>query len=355
MGSIFLRNNSYVIEYRDRGKVKRETIGKKGIVTKSMAREVLKQRESDVKLGKYGMLDNEIPTLLEFSKDYMKYVRDTVKKRSWKRDELCLRHLNAFFGDRELSRITPKDIDDYKSFRLSRVTAATTNRELEVFRYLFNLAERWERFFGKNPVSKAGLLPLNNQMERILSYEEQERLLEASPGYFKGIILCALNSGMRKTEIITLKWSNVDLINNVITLEQQNTKSNKMRRIPVNTVLRKLLLEQRLVSSGSEFVFLNSAGLPYKRQDSLNRIWKRVTEQAGITGLRFHDLRHTTATRMLENTGNLFAVSRILGHSSVSVTSRYLHPDNSLVEATESLTKNSVSNPVTDKSTDIQG
>ena len=290
MGSVFLRRDSWVGEYKDRGKTKRVTFGKKGIVTKTMAREVLRRREQQVKLGQYDLLDAAIPTLSEFAEDYIKHVKDVVKKRSWSRDVLCLRYLNAFFGERKLSEITPKDVDDYKESRLAEVSPATVNRELEVLRHLFNLAERWKKFFGKNPVSQAGLLPLNNQIERILAPEEEERLLVSSSPHLRAILICALNTGMRKGEIISLRWSNVDLDNNVITLEHTNTKSKKTRRIPINSTLRKLLVEQKLKSGGSDNVFLSSNGTPYLRQDSLNRAYIDTLKRAKISGLRFHDL-----------------------------------------------------------------
>jgi len=143
MGTVFLRGNSRSIEYRsNNGSIRRESVGKKGIITKTMAREILQKRERNVKLGKEDMLDSKIPNLEEFSKEYLTYVRDVTKKRSWKRDELCLRHIIAFYGNRLLSNIKPQDIDEYKASRLKVVSPATVNRELEVLRYLFNLADR---------------------------------------------------------------------------------------------------------------------------------------------------------------------------------------------------------------------
>ncbi len=99
MGTVFLRGESWVGEYRDRGKIKRVSFRKKGPVTKTMAKEMLKKIEQKIKLGQYDMLDAKILTLSEFAEDYIKHVRDVVKKRSWARDELCIRHLKAFFGE----------------------------------------------------------------------------------------------------------------------------------------------------------------------------------------------------------------------------------------------------------------
>ncbi len=357
MGTVFTRGKSIVIEYKlPNGKTKRETIGKTGIVTKTMAKQILQEKERQVKLGEYGMLDVKIPTLDAFTKQYITYKKETEKKPSWKCDEQHLRiHLIPFFGrNRKLSDIKPQDVDDYKSLRLKENAApATVDRELSALRHLINLAERWNKFFGKNPVSIAGLLHPNNQKERTLTHEEQKRLLDSTNEYLRPVIIFALNTGMRKSEILTLKWSNVDLETGIITLEKTNTKSKKLRRIPINTVVRKLMLELKLKGKGSEYVFLSSKGIPYKKEDSLRQPFLGALRRAGIEGLRFHDLRHTAATRMIESGASIVAVSKILGHEDLKTTMRYAHPEDSLKDAVELLTKTTFSDSLTDKSTDI--
>lgn len=352
MGTVFLRGNSWVIEYRERnGRLKRESVGKKGVMTKTLAKAIINKREQAVKLGQEDMLDADIPSLEDFAKEYLSYVRDTVKKRSWKRDELCLRHLIDFYKGRILSDIKPQDVDDYKTSRLSEVSPATVNRELEVLRHLFNLADRWSKFFGKNPASRAGLLPLNNKKERILSLDEERKLFAACDSYLRNIIVMALYTGMRKGEIITLKWDNVDLESGLITIDQTNAKSKKTRRVPINSAVRRLFLEQRLKSARSDYVFLSSRGTPYLRQDSLNRAFMLALKKAEISGLRFHDLRHTAATRMIELGASIVAVKEILGHASLDMTMRYSHPNESLKTALEGLST-CFSNSLTDKFTD---
>jgi len=353
MGTVFKRGESIVIEYKlPNGKTKRETIGKTGVVTKTMAKQILKEKERQVKLGQYDMLNREIPNLNDFADKYLTYVRETKKKRSWKRDELALKHLKKHFSNKKLTEIEPQDIDTYKSSRLKNVTPATVNRELEVLRYLFNIAERWEKFYGKNPVSRAGLLPSNNQKQRVLSIEEEKRLLAACEPYLRNIIITALYTGMRKGEIISLKWDNVDFKRNIIAVEIENNKSKKIKQIPISSFMRKMLLELKLKSSRNDYVFLNSKGTPYKRQDSLNRAFKLALKKAKLENLRSHDFRHTADTRMNVVTGNIVAVSKILGHSSLQMTRRYAHPQDSLKEAVESLSEY-FSPPLTDKSTDM--
>ncbi|MCH7951010.1 MAG: tyrosine-type recombinase/integrase [Candidatus Dadabacteria bacterium] len=317
------------------GREIKRSVGEAGIVTKTQAKRVMEETKRRLRLGKFDIFDARIPTLGEFAEEYNKYVRDVKKKRSWSRDRELLSNLCKYFGDKRLSEITPKDIEDYKRMRLKEVKPATINRALSCLKHLFNLAKRWKKYFGDNPVSQVEFFEENNKLERVLTLEEEEKLLACSAPHLRPIILCALNTGMRKGEILNLKWSNIDMENNLITIEATNTKSKKPKRIYVNSTLRGILLEQRLKNAGgSEHVFLGANGEPIKW---LRTAFENACRRANIINLRFHDLRHTAATRMVESGANIVAVSRILGHSTLSMTMRYAHPDASLREAVEKL------------------
>ncbi|MDA2920585.1 site-specific integrase [Desulfobacterota bacterium AH_259_B03_O07] len=177
-------------------------------------------------------------------------------------------------------------------------------------------------------------MTVNNQRNRVLSVEEEESLLANNALHLQPIILIALNTGMRKGEILSLKWDNVDFNNNIFIITALNNKSKKTKRIPINSVLRNSLLELKLRSgSNSEYVFLCDEGLPIKE---IKTAFKNACRRANIEGLRFHGLRHTA--RMVESDVNIVAISEILGHSSIEITKkRYLHPDNSLRDAVEKL------------------
>jgi len=335
MGSVFLRGSTWVGEYKVNGKVKRKALGKKGDITKTMAREELRKKEKEAKSGQ---VDN--PLLYDFAKSYIQHVKETLRRRSWYRYEYSLNTLIELYGSKKLSEITPKDIDDFKEIRLRKVKPATVNRELSTLRQIYNLAKRWNNFVGENPVSISGLLPEENIKERILTLIEEEKLMSFSNEYLKPIIMTALNTGMRKSEILSLKWSNVDIELGIITIDQTNTKNKKTRRVPINSKLKSLLLEQKLKSGGSEHVFLSPSGNPYKFHDSIKNAFNGACRKAGITEFRFHDLRHTAATRMIEAGASIVAVSKILGHSDLKMTMRYSHPENSLIEAVELLANN---------------
>lgn len=352
MGSVYQRGNSWVGQYKVHGKTVQKTLGKKSLITKTMAREILKKIEHKIKLGKYDMLETDVLTLREISKIYIYYVKDTLKRKSWYRYEYSLKGLLSLYGYRKLTEITPKDIDDFKEIRLKSVQPSTVNRELSTLRQIYNFAKRRNQYYGENPVSISRLLPEENIKERILTGVEEDKLLSSSNEYLKPIIVSALQTGMRKSEILTLKWSDVDLNNRIITISQTNTKNKKMRKVPINSVLRTLLYEQKLKSGTSEYVFLSQNGSPYKFHYCLNNAFRSACKKAGITGFRFHDLRHTAATRMVEAGASIVAVSKILGHSDIKITMRYSHPENSLVQALELLANKNLDS-TTDKSTDI--
>lgn len=339
MGSVFLnkKTGSWVIKFKDnRDKWRKRSVGKKPAVTKSMAREILREYERKIKLGQFDMIDTKIPTLKEITPDYLKY-QASRGKRSIRGDIKHLEDFNKVFGDMKLSQIHPKDIDDYKNIRIKQIKPSSLNRELSTLRHLFNVAKRWKKFFGENPVSEAGLLTVNNNVERILTWNEQQRLLEVSPPHLKNILEFALNTAMRIGEIVSLEWDNINFTANTITIESENSKNKRTEKIPLSSTVRKLLLELKMKSLDSEYVFLNSENKPYQKPDSLNNVYRTALKRAGIEGLRFHDLRHTAATRMIESGISIVSVSKILRHRDLKTTMRYMHPDNSLVEAVESL------------------
>lgn len=344
MGQVFKRkvksSNGHItqywyIRYRLRGKDKWESVGRVGQITKHVAQTILSERERQIRLGQLDMIETEIPTLNEFSKEYIEYVRDIKKKRSWTRDQELLDNLCKYLGNKKLSEIQAIDLEDYKAIRLKEVKPSTINRALSCLRHLFNLAIKWKKHFSLNPLSQIDFFEEDNRIERILTVDEEEKLLANSPTYIKSVILFALNTAMRRGEILTLTWNNIDLQNRLITIEATNSKSKKKKRIFINTVVHKILLEQKMKNNGHVYVFSGSDGNQIK---TLRTAFENSCKRAGIIGLRFHDLRHTAATRMIESGANIVAVSKILGHSTLNMTMRYAHPDDSIREALENLT-----------------
>ncbi len=339
----------YYIRYRFNGKLKMESVGAVGEVTKTFATNLLAKRKRQLAMGKHDEINIKIPTLTEFRDEYIFYIKETLKNRSWKRSELSLKHLINFFGSKKINSITSKDIIDYQSSRLrdkvnnKQIKPATINRELACLRHCINVAKQKNRFYGDNPVSKVKFLQELNEKDRILTIEEENKLLEKCPNHLRLIVLTALYTGMRKMEILTLKWSNIDFNNKLIFVEATNSKSKKIKYIPISSNIKHELKKQLLKTSYQEYLFLTTNGEHYKRADSLNS-FKRACKRAGLNNVTFHSLRHTFGSRAIEATGNIVAVNKILGHADLKTTMRYVHIDKSLHETVEKVAENSIQN-----------
>jgi len=318
------------IRYWIDGKEIRETTGfRVGEVSKGYVEAYLLEKKKQIKLKGYSNFSIKQPTFEEIAIEYLKYARDVAQKTSWKRDMYSLNRLSESFSGLLLIDISSKDVISYQKKRINKgVTNATINREVACLRLLFNYAAKMDKFFSKNPVSKIKFLPELNDVISILSYEEEQKLLDKCNKQLYPIVFFALNTGMRKNEILQLKWIDVDFKNSFIRIK--NTKSKKPRMVPINDNLFAFLKNHK---NDSSYVFLNKHGKSYVGQDSIKRIFIRAYKEAGIKHLRFHDLRHTVATRMIEKGANPLAVKEILGHYDFKVTQKYIHPDESLRDA----------------------
>ena len=276
----------------------------------------------------------------EFSNIYLEnYAK--VNKKSWRGDKYRIEaHMKPFFINFELQDINPLLIEKYKAERLKTgVTKSTVNREITIMKKMFNLAIDWD-FTDNNPILKVKLFSEKDTMkERILTEEEEVKLLAESPDYLKPILVVALNTGMRRGEIFNLKWSQVDLDKRNIIVEQ--TKSGKNRIIPINDYLYQELLKVKNQNEKSEYVFPNQeTGKPFTE---VKKSFKNACRKAGINDLRFHDLRHTFATRLIQSGVDIITVKDLLGHFSVRITQRYTHSNqNQKKKAVEILAKKSL-------------
>ncbi len=328
----------WYIRYSLNGKDKWESVGKVGDITKTVAERKLQEVKRKIRMGVYEYED-ENTTLESLENEYITHVKEIKELRTWKKRKQHYQTLKAFFKDKTLCQITPKDIEDFKLFRIKKLKPASVNRELETLRHVINVAKRWKRYYGENPVSIAGLMTVNNQRDRVLNIEEEKNLLACSAPHLQPILFTALNTGMRKGEMLSLTWNDVDLDNDLITVRSEVSKSKKQRQIPINSLLRKVLLEQKIKTAHSGFVFLTPEGLPYSPNNpsALKRTFGTAFRNAEIKGFRFHDLRHTAATQMAESGAVVVAVKEILGHADIRTTMKYFHPEKSVREAVEIL------------------
>ena len=199
---------------------------------------------------------------------------------------------------------------------------ATVNRLVATLKHMFSKAVEWDMVEEATlkRIRKAKLLEENNRRLRYLSKEQCQRLIDVCDKHLRPIVICALNTGMRKGEILKLRWDNVDLKHGFILLDL--TKNGERREIPINNTVKQALMSvtRRL---DVPFVFFDPAtGKPYQ---DIKRSFITACRKAKIRDFRFHDLRHTFASHLVMAGWDITTVKELLGHKTLTMTLRYAH------------------------------
>ena len=242
----------------------------------------------------------------------------------WRSERSVLRAAIAFFGGNvPLSSITFNHVDRYKQYRSKMITDESLNRELKVLRTLFNRAIKWKLYRLTNPVVQAGMIRLKIKKERrAFTQEEVDRILLAAPAHFKDVITAALQTGMRRGEIVAAHLSHVNLVQEYIFVPA--SKSVNPRYVPLTKTMKDMLT--RLLRDAYEgFLFLNQFGKPFEIF-RVTKTFSAICRRAGIPDATFHCLRHTAATNMLDAGANPTDVQYLLGHKNIQTTMIYSHP-----------------------------
>ncbi|HHT9119301.1 MAG TPA: site-specific integrase [Candidatus Hypogeohydataceae bacterium YC41] len=177
------------------------------------------------------------------------------------------------------------------------------------------MAIKWKKT-DKNPVQEVKPCRVAN----ILSPDDIKRLLTCSTGHTRATITVALNTAMRLREILNLVWEDVDLQQGRIVV--RNTKTLKVRHIPVNIAVRDALTS----IDRKDFPYVFPDPRTGKSYSNIRTSFATALKKAGISKLRFHDLRHTAASYMVLGGADLVTVKEVLGHSRIDTTLRYSHP-----------------------------
>jgi integrase len=274
--------------------------------------------------------------------------RKVAGQRSYRNARSLLAYLEDFFGPRKLRSITYATIERYKARRLETTTIryiearlpadpkagnrperkraprsiTSVNRELQLLRAMLNVAVR-ESWVLRNPFSSGQPLISSadeQKRERILSRAEEVKLLAACSGaraHLRAIVICLVDTGMRRNELLQLRWEDVDFDARLLTIQARNTKTLRQRQVPMTSRVASELESLRIVSEQgkTDIVF---GVTEFKRSFGTAR------KLAGLENLRLHDLRHTAASRMIAKGIPLPEVARVLGHSILSTTYRYV-------------------------------
>lgn len=252
---VYKRGTTWYIDYYAGYKRRREKIGP----SKRQAEVVLKKRMVQVAENRF--LEVERCEKIKFEKMTEIYLENYSKpnKKSSRRDVTSINNLKPFFAGKYLHEITPLDMEKYKRKRQGQVSNATVNREVACLKHIFTKAIEWA-IVQKNPGKKVKLLRERNTRLRYLEEREIRRLHDACAEHLKPIVTVALNTGMRKEEILSLKWKDLDY--RIRTISILDTKNGESREIPMNDIVYRVLLDIGK-NADSPWVFCKKNGERY--------------------------------------------------------------------------------------------
>jgi len=232
-----------------------------------------------------------------------------------------LKFLLPFFGDFAVARLTKSQAAEFRKARKAinpKIKEATVNRDLSVLRRILYWGVD-EGLLGSNPLARLKMERERKTRQQVLSVEEELLLLPAASEHLAPIIMAALDTGMRRGEITGQRWEDIDLPRRLLFVTKSKTPEGESREIPLTTRLYDWL-KPHVQASGLVFTFHDEPVRIIKRS------WHSAIRRAGIRYIRFHGLRHTFNTRLLEAGVMQETRMALMGHSTGrSVHSVYTH------------------------------
>jgi integrase len=317
------------IEFTLRGNYVHESIP--GARTQAQAERAETKRREEIYEGKY---DPGKKLFSEFvDETFLPW--STANKRSHREDAQRCVPLKDFFGEKNLRDIKPMMIERFKRERLATPTMhdkperpkprspASVNRDLACLSKILSMAFDNE-LIDSNPMRRVRLLKENGSRERFITADEEVKLFAKLTGrrdHIRSVVTLALNTGMRRGEILDLQWEHVNFIARTIFIAK--SKTGRTRTIPMNEIVFAELKALKQDAGTRDFVFsVSKTGVNI---DSIKTGWRNACAAAGLVDLRFHDTRHTFATRLRANGVHVWDIRDLLGHTTTRMTSVYTH------------------------------
>lgn len=299
---------------------------------KTDAKKWASQTETAIREGRhFKTTEAKKHTLSDMVERYIKYVLP-LKPKSKRTQETQLEWWKKELGPYTLADVTPALIAECRDKLLQEITYRGTKRNpATVVRYIAALSHVYTTAVNEwgwledNPIRKVKKPVESRGRVRFLSDEEREKLLgeckRAKNKYLYPVVVLAISTGMRCSEIMNLTWGDVDLRRNCIIL--QETKNGERRNVPlVSHALNILKTLNKVRRLDAKLIF---PGNDPKKPACLRKSWDAALNSAGIEDFRFHDLRHSAASYLAMNGATLAEISEILGHKTLQMVKRYAH------------------------------
>ena len=332
---LYLRGSVWYLDCRIAGQRHVTKLGKG--INRTVTGELASVKRSAILRGEHGIGKKKKDLSFDEARKKFEQWAEATKKGGTAREyKGCLRLLAGSFGSMRLSQISAFAVEKHKQRRIQAGARVRANRELSVLKNMVNRCKEWKLFEGENPVASVKLLKEPRQRLRFLEPDEEDRLLAECAEPLRTLILVGTNCGLRlKSEALTLRWTDVDVIRKIATISASYAKSGQTRTVSLNSVV---LAALNRLPKISEFVFAKPSGKPYHAI----RGFRAACHRAGLTGVTPHSTRHTFATRLVENGVDLRTVQELGGWATLSLIQRYAHVTTTRkAEAVEGLVRNS--------------
>lgn len=322
--------SSYYLRYKADGQTKYVKLGTSDLITLAEARKKAKTLKAEIALGAdprgEANAKRAVPTLTDFFNDtYLPYAK--VHKRSWMRDVQLFARIGKAFGNLRLNQILKQKVAVFHAGLMEEgLSAASADHHPKLLRRMFSMAIEYD-LIEKNPLAKFALFNHDNKVEHYLSEEQLIQLMDVlrtdANRTVCNIAILLLGTGCRLNELLSCKKSDISIENRVLKIAASNSKSKRVRTVPLNDASIDIILQQFGDTKGYDHLFINhQTGKPYT---TIMKVWTRLRNKAGLPHLRIHDLRHSFASFLVNSGRTLYEVQQILGHSQSIVTERYAH------------------------------
>lgn len=264
---------------------------------------------------------------VDFADEYLKYVETNLSNKSLANAKRVMKHFKKHFEGKKLSEIAPESIERYKHIREEKgVKRTTINMDIRSLKAAIQVAVDMN-YLPSNPIKGVKNMFVDPMRARPITKEEFSQLLNIiEEPWLYWIILFAVSTGLRRGEILNLKWKDVDQNLHTITIqscEEYRVKNGKTRVLPLNVYAQEIL---RSVKNETEYVFVNSSGERYS-EDYVSKKFKKYIRQLGLHDeLHFHSLRATFASWAADDDMSTYHIQEYLGHASMKTTQKYLRP-----------------------------
>lgn len=320
MSRIFKRGKTWYIDFHYKGQRHRESLN-----TSSKRVAELALSDIEVKIAKetLGLSSHRKIVFEDFAERFLQWYETQNSPRTYQDyRNLFNATIVPYFKGRQMHEIHAEAIEQYKTSRVESISPATINKELTALRHVFNKAMQWGYLLA-SPMASVERMKVSQKKVRFLTVEEIDLVLSVASPMIGQIILTAIHTGLRRSELFRLEWSDVDFDRGVITVTgkgKEHTKNYRDREVPMTFALRECLLAKK---RNGQWVFCHGDGSRFL--EGVKNSIEAIVRKTGIPRFTMHDLRHTFASHLVMDGVDLPTVKMLMGHQNIATTMIYAH------------------------------